>query len=150
VEVDGVLPRHNILESRTSLATLRQSLLASQNRRNLFICSTFFVLFGGAYKSSFSVRKAIARRRINVPFLRYWRIDGSRVGDSGKPVAGGSTIQLQRKSPVKVGWTGSGKRVLRKWKLQWCDVTGIVVTQLPYLDKGFLPFGSLPVPERSW
>lgn len=48
VEVNCVLPRHDILESRTGLASLHRSPSASQNRREGAIDSTFLVLFGGA------------------------------------------------------------------------------------------------------
>jgi hypothetical protein len=77
VEVDGVLPRHDILESRASLASLYLSPSASQNRLDLTADSTFLVLFGGAYKGSFSTRNTTIMRRIRLPFLRYRRIDGT-------------------------------------------------------------------------
>jgi len=83
VEVDGVLPRHDILESGASLASLHRSPSASQNRYNSTAVSTFLVLFGGAYKGSFSRRSAATGCGNGIPFLRYQRIDGSSAVDGG-------------------------------------------------------------------
>ena len=69
VEVDGVFPRHNVLESGAGLASLHRSSSASQNQHNLATHSTFLVLFGGAYKDSLSMQNAIARHGIDLPFL---------------------------------------------------------------------------------
>jgi hypothetical protein len=71
VKMDGVLPRHDVLESRAGLASLCRSSSTPQNRHDLTAHSTFLVLFGGAYGNSFGTRNLIARRGFDLPFLGY-------------------------------------------------------------------------------